>query len=341
MYNSFRSFKSFRCPECKKAMPLPGCACGYTAKSKNGIYQLTDAPYIVKDDSAEVKYIGYEEIGEYYSGKSLFEKAKIDEKMKKTAELAGDGVLLDLACGDGAITVPLAMQGVSVISMDISDKMLSLLFERAKIAGIEPSRLVVCRANALDIPLMDNSVDAAIANSVLHLISAPEIILREIHRVLKKGGKFIAFEDRPGRGGDSAGDLTEEEISDNKKADEYSSFIYGRYFDMLKDEYGIHPKKYSWQFDREKACAGIFGGKTVYTVESKMEKHKNVFKDTFFFRMGGKGFSDQSDVPDEIHKSVFGRATSELVSKYGEKSLNIAWTVAECHEVAEIIAYLK
>jgi ubiquinone/menaquinone biosynthesis C-methylase UbiE len=95
--------------------------------------------------------------------------------------------------------------------------MLNLLYKRIEIANIDPAYLTVCRANALDIPLMDCSVDATIANSVLHLISAPEIVVKEIHRVLKKGGKFITFDDKPGRGGDNTeGDLTEDEKEDNR-----------------------------------------------------------------------------------------------------------------------------
>jgi len=331
----------FKCPKCGKAMSLPSCSCNYNVEFKNNIYQLTDAPYIVKDDSADVKYIGYEDIGEYYSGKSLFDKINIEGRYIKTAEIIGDGILLDLACGDGLFTIPLVIQNVSVISMDISDKMLSLLYKRAEIAGIDPSRLTVCRANALDIPLVDNSVDAVIANSMLHLISAPEFVVKEIHRVLKKGGKFITFDDKPGRGGNNDGDLTEEEKSNNKKAGEAGDFIYGRYFNILKDEYNIYPKKYSWQFDREKVCADIFNDKIIYTVENKREKYKNIFKDTFFHRISGKGFSDQSDVPNDIHKFVFERVTSEFISKYGEESLNIAWTISECYETTDIIVYIK
>jgi ubiquinone/menaquinone biosynthesis C-methylase UbiE len=335
-------YNFFKCSKCGQAMTLPSCSCGYAVGYKDGIYQLTDAPYIVKDDSADAKYIGYEDIGEYYSGKSLFFYIFIDGKYKKTAEIIGNGTLLHLACGDGLFTVPLVSQGVPVISMDISDKMLSLLYKRAEIAGIDPSRFTVCRANALDIPLIDNSVDAAIANSMLHLISTPEIVVKDIHRVLKTGGKLITFEDRPNVNPFKNNDnLTEEEKAENKKADEFNSFIYGRYFNILKDEYNIFPKRYSWKFDREKVCTDIFSNKIIYTVENKREKEKNIFKDTSFYRMGGKGYSDQSDVPNDIHKSVFARVTAEFISEYGEESLNIGWTICDCLETTDIIVYIK
>jgi len=322
-------------------MALPSCSCDYIAEYANGVYQLTDAPYIVKDDSADVKYIGYEDIGEYYSGKSLLEKIDIDGKYTKTAEIIGDGVLLDLACGDGLFTVPLVMQNIPVISIDISDKMLSLLYKRAEIAGIEPSRFTICRASALDIPIMNCSVDAVIANGMLHLISKPELVVKEIHRVLKKGGKFITFEDRPSGGNNSDEDFTEEEQAVNKKSNELSHFIHSRYFEILKDEYNIHGKRYSWKFDRDKVCSEIFSDKKIYALENQRKKIKDSFKDTFLHRMGGKGFSDQSDVPAGIHKSVFERVTAEFVEKYGAETLNTAMLYYYRYDSADITVYIK
>jgi ubiquinone/menaquinone biosynthesis C-methylase UbiE len=333
-------YNFFKCPKCGQAMTLPSCACNYTVEYKNRIYQLTDMPYIVKDNSAGVSYIGYEEIGEYYSGKSLFDKINIDRIYTKTAEIIGDGVLLDLACGDGLFTVPLVLQNISVISMDISDKMLSLLYKRAEIAEIEPSRFTVCRANALNIPLMDNSVDAVIANSMLHLISKPEIVIEEIHRVLKKGGKFITYEDKPGKASDERG-FTEEETADNKKANEFSGYIYGRYFDILKDEYNIHGKRYSWNFDREKICSETFNDKKIYAVENTTNKIKRKLRDASLYRMGGKGFSDQSDVPNDIHKSVFERVKTEFISIYGNEALDTIQTFYAGFGDMDIIVYIK
>ena len=331
----------FKCPDCGQAMSLPNCSCDYTVVNKNGVYQLTNTPYIVKDDSADVKYIGYEDIGEYYSGKSLLEKINIGGTHRKVAEIIGDGILLDLACGDGEFTVSLAMQNVSVISMDISDKMLGLLFKRAEIAEIEPSRFTVCRANALDIPLVDNSVDAVIANSMLHLISKPENVVREIHRVLKNGGKFITFEDSPGGNNSVSNDLTEEEKAENQKADDLSGFVHRRYFEILKNEYNIYGTRYSWRFDREKICSDIFNDKKIYIMDKKTNKLKNKIKDMSLYRMSGKGFSDQSDVPFDIHKFVFDRVMLEFMEKYGEESLNTVYTYYDWFDTTDIIVYIK
>lgn len=327
----------FLCPKCKSKFELPKCNCGYVVPYENGIYQLTDDPYMVKDDSADVKYIGYEDIGESYSGSSLYDEINVDERFKKVAELIGSGTLLDLACGDGLYTIPLVMQRVKTISMDISDKMLSLLYKRAEIADIDSSRLLVCRANALNIPLCDCSVDAVMANSVLHLISKPELVLNEIYRVLKAGGKFITFDDSPGSDQLNEYNISEQEKDENKKFNEMINFIHEKYFQKLNN-YNIKGARYSWQFDRDKVCNVKFKQKETYIIR-RNKKVRNNFNDTVLLRMKGKGYSDQSDVPQNIHEIVFNEVMIEFVAEYGNDYLNIASTGFE--NDVQIIVYIK
>lgn len=327
----------FLCPKCKSAFALPQCNCGYVVPCINQIYQFTDDPYRVKDDSADIKYIGYEDIGKYYSGLSLYKKIDIDERHKKVAQLIGDGILLDLACGDGLYTIPFVMQGVKTISMDISDKMLSLLYKRAEIADIDSSRLLVCRANALYIPLCDCSVDAVIANSVLHLISKPELVLNEIYRVLKAGGKFITFDDSLRSNQLNENNISEKEKAQNKSFGEFVGFVHGKYFQKL-NAYNIRGTRYSWRFDKDKICDEMFRNKETYLIREN-KKIVNKFKDTFLYRMGGKGFSDQSDVPQDIHDKAFAEVMSEFLAKYGKEALNTVFTGYE--NDIEIKAYIK
>lgn len=327
----------FKCPKCRQGMTLPICSCGYTVPYNDSIYQLTDDPYIVKDDAADIKYIGYEEIGEYYSGKSLYQEIDIDDKYKKLTELIGQGVVLDLACGDGVYTVPLAALGVHLIAIDISDKMLFLLKKRAGILNVDLSNVTICRGNALDIPLCDSSINIVIANSVLHLISKPQIVINEIYRVLKTGGKFIAFNDRPGTAKINEKTLTQSELTENKRFAELSDFVHNEYWQRMK-LLNIHGKRYSWQFNRDELCNQLFSRKEVYFIPNGIRVH-NIFKDTFLPRMCGKGFSDQSDVPQKVHEKVFASVMNDFMHKYGEDALETAYTGFEDDE--EIVLYIK
>jgi len=322
---------------CKSSFSLPKCQCGYNVPYINKIYRLTDDPYMVKDGSADVKYIGYEDIGQYYSGLSLYEKMKIEEQHIKISELIGDGILLDLACGDGAYTIPFVLQGVKTISMDISDKMLSFLYKRAEIAEIDCSRLVVCRGNALNIPLCDCSVDAVIANSVLHLISKPELVLKEINRVLKFGGKYFTFEDKPTTGKLNENKISKEEKAANEKYEMLSGFIHRRYFQKL-ESYHIKGTRYSWYFNRDQICREMFGHEETHIIQ-RNHKIVNRFKDVFLYRMAGKGYSDQSNVPQDIHAKVFEEVMSEFLAEYGAEALNTVFTGYE--KDIKITVYIK
>lgn len=335
-------YRIFKCPNCNGPMPLPHCSCGYAVSFNHGVYQLTNDPYMVKDESAEVKYIGYEDIGEAYSSGAAFYSKSWDEKRNRIADIIGTGTLLDLGCGDGLFTVPLLKRGINIIAMDISDKMLALLYKRAEDMGVETSNLVACRANALDVPLIDGSVDAVIANSMLHLISKPEIVVNEAYRVLKKGGKFISLEDKPTSASYSAArnkaDLSDEEKSENEKHNGMIGYIHRRYFEILKAEYGILGTRYSWKFDKETVCDGLFAKKEKMLIPLD-NKIKHNLNDTFIRRMQGKGYSDQSDVPHDVHVIVFDRVMNEFTREYGDDALDTAFTGYE--NDVEITVYSK
>lgn len=296
----------FRCPKCKAYTDLPVCrVCGFKIPCEDNIWRLTDMPDIVTEGDGD-KYIGYEYIGESYSGSR---KYIIDERFalfaKEISGLTGDGIFLDLGCGDGCITVPCASFGTKIIAGDISRAMLSILQERAGRNNISLENVTLCRMNALDIPLKGESVDVVVANSVLHLISNPGKVVSEIHRVLKKGGCFVCQDDKPGKAAQSP--------FDNEKYNEIANSMYNNYWNILK-EHGVFPVKYSWRFDREALCDGLFSGKATRLIEQGNYYEVSI-RDGFLSRFAARGFSDQVNVPKDLHDEVI----MKLMNKYSEK----------------------
>lgn len=83
----------FICPQCESNLHSFRCPnCEYEVRQINSVWQLTDAPDIKTDGDGD-KYIGYEHIGENYSGNL---KYLIEERDKVFADeiskLTGDGV---------------------------------------------------------------------------------------------------------------------------------------------------------------------------------------------------------------------------------------------------------
>lgn len=316
------------CPVCKKNLP---CNCGYKIQVKDNIIQLTDLPNMNIEENEQDKYIGYERIGKNFSGYDG--EYIIDEYFMKASKLikeeVKDGLLLDLGCGDGLFAIPLIMNGVRVIAGDISNNMMMIMQEKLEKLNLDSSMIKLVRINAYDIPISDNSVDAVIANSMLHLNSNPEKIIKEIYRVLKPKGKFICFDDKPG--GDDDHHFNNKEYGDRLE-------FHKRYFDYLK-ELNIYPRRYSWKFNRDKVCDEIFSSSYELCLDIPITIEKTTFYDGFYKRMKGKGFSDQSAVPDDIHNMIFDKVDNELKEKYGENYTNAVLTYYTTQKYMKV--YLK
>ncbi|MCC5809764.1 MAG: methyltransferase domain-containing protein [Ectothiorhodospiraceae bacterium] len=117
--------------------------------------------------------------------------AQYAEQARFVSEL-GDGVLallapqpgehvLDLGCGDGALTRALADLGCEVVGVDASLEMVAA----ARELGLEAH---VIDGHAL--PFAD-AFDAVFSNAALHWMTRPEAVLAGVRRALRPGGRFV------------------------------------------------------------------------------------------------------------------------------------------------------
>lgn len=90
--------------------------------------------------------------------------------------------ILDIGCGDGALTEKIAAAGARVTGIDASEAMLA-----------------AARARGLDVRTMDarrlefhSEFDAVFSNAALHWIQPPEDVLAGVRRSLQPGGRFVA-----------------------------------------------------------------------------------------------------------------------------------------------------
>lgn len=106
--------------------------------------------------------------------------------------------VLDLACGPGTLTRRLADavgdDGL-VIAADLSEPMLA----RATRA-VPASNTVFVRADAMSLPLRDDTVDAVSCSLCLHLVPDLDTALDQIARVLRPGGRLAVAVPGHGRG---------------------------------------------------------------------------------------------------------------------------------------------
>lgn len=100
--------------------------------------------------------------------------------------------ILDYGCGPGNDVTGFLLytKAARVIGIDVSRKALELARRRLDLHGIDTSRVTLLHSSdALDlIPLDSDAVDYVNCGGVLHHTSRPDLILSELHRVLKPGG---------------------------------------------------------------------------------------------------------------------------------------------------------
>ena len=137
------------------------------------------------------------QVAEQWSRNQALRDESIGPATEMVLDLAGlenGHRVLDLAAGTGGQTLLAARRvGPSgyVLATDLSDAMLNAAAEAAQRAGFANIETRVMNTERLDLDA--ESFDAVICRSALMLFSDPSKVLREIHRVLKRGGKFAAL----------------------------------------------------------------------------------------------------------------------------------------------------
>ncbi len=89
--------------------------------------------------------------------------------------------ILDLGCGDGALTEKLAARGVAVVGVDGSPEQV----EAARTRGLEAR---VADGQALNFV---DEFDAVFSNAALHWMTDIDAVLAGVRRALRPGGRFV------------------------------------------------------------------------------------------------------------------------------------------------------
>jgi SAM-dependent methyltransferase len=112
------------------------------------------------------------------------------DRFERTPDLKTGDALLDVACGPGNFTLPLARRAAPglVIGLDISPAQLARA--AANVARADVDNVLLVRGDVHRLPLRDGAVPKVNCAGGLHQFPDPAKALDEIARVLSMGGRF-------------------------------------------------------------------------------------------------------------------------------------------------------
>jgi len=102
-------------------------------------------------------------------------------------EIEQNDIVLECACGTGAISKYIAPKCKLLIATDLSRGML----EQASKNCRHHNNIKIKRADMTQLKCRDNRFDKVVAGNVIHLLEDPYAAIKELERVCKTGGKII------------------------------------------------------------------------------------------------------------------------------------------------------
>ena len=133
----------------------------------------------------------WDRIAERYARRPVADEAAYQEKLRVTRQyLRPDMRVLEFGCGTGSTAIAHAPHVKHILATDISPKMIEIAQEKAAAEAISNVEFASTSIEGLDIE--DESMDAVLALSILHLIEDRRAVLAKVNRILKPGGILVS-----------------------------------------------------------------------------------------------------------------------------------------------------
>ena len=155
-----------------------------TRKLAGYFYPL--AAEIMMDQSAKF----WDKIAERYSKQPIADEAAYQKKLRVTRKyFRPDMEVLEFGCGTGSTAITHAPCVKHIQAIDISSKMIEIAQGKADAENIENVTFKCSAINEFSVP--DQTLDAVLGLSILHLLNNKEEVIARVHKMLKPGGIFV------------------------------------------------------------------------------------------------------------------------------------------------------
>ncbi len=132
----------------------------------------------------------WDKIAERYSKQPVADEAAYQKKLQVTREyFQPEMEVLELGCGTGSTTITHAPYVKHILAIDSSSKMIEIAQDKADAKNVEN---VTFRRSTIDeFSVSDQTLDAVLGLSILHLLDNKENVIAKVNKMLKPGGIFV------------------------------------------------------------------------------------------------------------------------------------------------------
>ena len=115
--------------------------------------------------------------------------ADLTARFVAAAYADADTAALDLACGPGIVTAALAKVARTVVAFDLTPGMLARAESRCRAAGL--TNVSFRQGDAASLPFADGTFDCVVTRLSIHHFTDPAVVLADIRRVTRPGGRLL------------------------------------------------------------------------------------------------------------------------------------------------------
>jgi SAM-dependent methyltransferase len=141
----------------------------------------------LQDKHKEVAFFDAHAASDEYDVFSPDANARLIEAIVRLGGWPSGARVADLGCGSGVFTDLMRRKGFASVGVDISPKLVAL--GRSKYSGLE-----LIEGDAENLPFDSGSFDGVLLSGLIHHFPDPRRLVAEVRRILKPGGRFVAFD---------------------------------------------------------------------------------------------------------------------------------------------------
>ncbi len=132
----------------------------------------------------------WDKIAQRYSKQPIADEETYQKKLKVTREyFRPDMEVLEFGCGTGSTAITHAPYVKHIHAIDISSKMIEIAQGKADAEKV--TNVTFERSTIDEFSVSDQTLDAVLGLSILHLLDNKEAVIAKVHKMLKPGAIFV------------------------------------------------------------------------------------------------------------------------------------------------------